>query len=134
MLDMTNYNPAPRCTRPLLVTAGLLASGLGILGIFLPLLPTTPLLLLAAACFAHSSEKCYAWLTDHPRLGRYIKDFTEHRIIPRKAKAWSLTAMWTMMGLSACCFIDSTICRAAMLLIAAGTTAYILSFPDTPAA
>ncbi len=66
--------------------AGFLLVGLATLGIFLPLLPTTPLLLLAAACFANSSEKCHRWLLEHNIFGPIIHNWQEHRCIPRKAK------------------------------------------------
>lgn len=127
---MTNKKQYHHLTRHILLITGILCVSLGILGIFLPLLPTTPLLLLAATCFARSSEKFYVRLTEHPRLGSYIRDFNENRCIPRTVKIWSLTSMWSMMGLSAYCFMDSNICRLLMLMVAGGTTIYILSFPE----
>ena len=66
--------------------AGFLLVGLATLGIFLPLLPTTPLLLLAAACFANSSEKCHRWLVEHDVFGPIIRNWHENRCIPRRAK------------------------------------------------
>lgn len=66
--------------------AGFGLVGLATLGIFLPLLPTTPLLLLAAACFANSSEKWHRWLMEHRLFGPILKNWHEHRCIPRNAK------------------------------------------------
>ncbi|WP_222847179.1 YbaN family protein [Pontiella desulfatans] len=65
---------------------GFVLVGLATLGLFLPLLPTTPLLLLAATCFAKSSERCHRWLLEHKVFGATIRNWHEHRCIPRKAK------------------------------------------------
>ena len=70
----------------LLLIAGFLLVGLAALGIFLPLLPTTPLLLLAATCFANSSEKWHRWLREHRIFGPIIRNWHENRCIPRRAK------------------------------------------------
>ena len=72
--------------RWLFLVAGFLLVGLATLGIFLPLLPTTPLLLLAATCFANSSEKWHRWLTEHNIFGPIIRNWHEHRCIPLRAK------------------------------------------------
>jgi uncharacterized membrane protein YbaN (DUF454 family) len=72
---------------------GCLLVGLATLGVFLPLLPTTPLLLLAAACFVRSSEKCHRWLLEHRVFGPTIRDWQEKRCISRRAKIISLVSM-----------------------------------------
>ncbi|HSR87573.1 MAG TPA: YbaN family protein [Pontiella sp.] len=72
--------------RWLFLIAGFSLVGLATLGIFLPLLPTTPLLLLAAACFANSSEKWHRWLTEHNVFGPIIRNWHENRCMPRRAK------------------------------------------------
>ncbi len=73
--------------------AGLISLALGVLGILLPLLPTTPFLLLAAYCFGRGSERLLKWLLNHPRLGPPIRDWRDHRAISRKAKALAAVAM-----------------------------------------
>lgn len=75
---------------------GLVFLALGIIGVVLPVLPTTPFVLVSAACFAKSSDKFYHWLINHRHLGKYIKDWEQRRAIPRKAKYLA----WSMMTLS----------------------------------
>ena len=74
--------------------AGVLAVALGILGIFLPLLPTTPFLLLASACFARGSKRLHRWLLSHRVFGEYLRNFEEGRGIPRKAKIVATVLLW----------------------------------------
>jgi uncharacterized membrane protein YbaN (DUF454 family) len=83
-----------------LVTVGLVSTGLAILGIFLPLLPTVPLLLLAAACFARSSERFYSWLLQHPRLGPMIRGYLDGQGIPLKSKVWAISLVWITIPVS----------------------------------
>jgi methylthioribose-1-phosphate isomerase len=73
---------------------------LGVIGIFLPVLPTTPFLLLAAACFVRSSKSFYLWLIHHRQLGPWIRDYLEGQGIPLKAKVYSIALMWLSIGLS----------------------------------
>ena len=73
--------------------AGLLALGLAILGIILPLVPTTPLLLLSVYCFGRGSQRLQTWLLEHPRFGPPIHDWREHRSISRTAKGLAALAM-----------------------------------------
>lgn len=69
----------------------------GILGIFLPLLPTTPFLLLASALYFRGSPRLYQWLTNHKRLGNYIQNIREHKAMPLHAKISTLAIMWGTM-------------------------------------
>ena len=79
---------------------GLLCVGVAFVGIFLPLVPTTPLLLLAAFCFARSSERLLRWLHEHPRLGPTLLHWAEHRAIARRAKVMAVLAMAAAVGLA----------------------------------
>lgn len=80
----------PRLVRGLFLALGLLFVGIGMVGVLLPVLPTTPFLILAAACFARSSVRLEAWLLDHPRFGPTLRDWRERGAIPRQAKAMAL--------------------------------------------
>ncbi|MFH0931814.1 MAG: YbaN family protein, partial [Candidatus Zixiibacteriota bacterium] len=77
--------------RGALIITGTFFVGLGVLGIFLPLLPTTPFLLLAAACYARSSKRFYNWLLNNRWFGSYIKDYKEGKGVPSKVKAISIS-------------------------------------------
>ena len=80
------------------LVAGFGLVGLGTIGIFVPLLPTTPFLLLAAACFARSSERCHRWLLGHRLFGPILKNWHEHRCIPRRAKRVAVASILVFGG------------------------------------
>lgn len=82
------------------ITLGLAALALGTAGLVLPLLPTTPFMLLAAACFAKSSPRLHDWLISHRLFGPAIRDWRDYRAISPKAKRMALTAMTAALGLS----------------------------------
>ena len=84
-------NPAKKA---ILVTAGSLCIGLAVLGLFLPLLPTTPFLLLASACYVRSSERLHGWLMGNRLLGGYIRNFKERRGLPLRAKVTTVVLLW----------------------------------------
>ncbi|OYU98864.1 MAG: hypothetical protein CFE45_14915 [Burkholderiales bacterium PBB5] len=97
---MTQALPVLRPARPLWqrvlwLLAGVLSLVTGIVGIFLPLLPTTPFVLLAAFCFSRGSARCEAWLLNHPRFGPMVRDWRNHHAIPLRAKqlAWMMMAI-----------------------------------------
>lgn len=113
----------------LFIIVGTLSLGLGILGIFLPLLPTTPLLLLAAALYVRSSPRLYEWLINHPRLGSYIRNFREHRAIPLRVKVVSVSLVWLTIGYCIVAVVDRWWwAQLLMALLAAAITWHILSF------
>ncbi len=80
--------------KAVLVAAGSLCLGLAVLGIFLPLLPTTPFLLLASACYVRSSERLHGWLMGNRMLGGYIRNFRERRGIPLRARVTTVLLLW----------------------------------------
>lgn len=80
--------------------AGTFFVALGIAGIVLPLLPATPFFLLASACYVRGSERLHSWLINHRHLGPYIRNFREHRGMPRRAKIYTLLLLWASIGFS----------------------------------
>jgi uncharacterized membrane protein YbaN (DUF454 family) len=112
--------------------AGTIFLALGVLGMFLPLLPTTPLVLLAAACYARGSEKFYNWLLGHPTFGPLIRNYRAGLGISLKAKSMAITLVWASILSTAAFAINALWLRILLLLVAAGVTAYLLSLPTLP--
>ena len=112
--------------RPLLVTIGTLSVGLGVLGMFIPILPTTPFLLLAAACYARSSDRFLHWLLHNPWFGAYIRNYREGRGMPRATKILTLLALWVTLALSAAFGVSVWWVRLLLLLVGLGVTVHIL--------
>lgn len=116
--------------RHLLFAIGWISLVLGIIGIFLPILPTTPFVLLAAACFMRSSERWYLWLTNHPRYGTYIKSYLENKGIPLKAKLLAMFMMWTSFLITIFVITDSPIVKVILPTIGVGVSWYLLKQPN----
>ena len=115
----------PTVKRRLLIGAGTLSTGLGIIGIFVPILPTTPFLLLAAACYMRSSERFYRWLTSNRIFGDYVKNYIEGRGMPAKIKIFTILLLWLTIGLSITFAVQSLVIRIVLLCVAAGVTTHI---------
>lgn len=111
--------------KTLLIIAGFIAVGLGILGMFLPVLPTTPFLLLAAACFAKSSEKFYNWLLNNKWFGTYIKNYREGNGISLEIKIFSMTFMWITILTTTIFFLENIYIRIMLIVIAIAVTIHI---------
>lgn len=111
----------------ILVVSGTFFLVLGIIGIFIPLLPTTPFLLLAAACYARGSKKFYNWLINNKWLGEYIKNYQEGRGIPLTVKILSITLLWITITFSTIIIVSNFLLRIILIIIAIGVTTHILT-------
>ncbi|MDR1406521.1 MAG: YbaN family protein [Tannerella sp.] len=112
-----------------LIFLGMVSLGVGVAGIFLPLLPTTPFLLLSAALFARSSARLYGWLLHHRIFGRYVRDFLQEKAIPMRIKILSVSAMWTAMLWTVFFVVhEMRWLQALLTVVAAGITWHILSY------
>ena len=109
----------------LLVTCGTLCVGLGILGIFLPLLPTTVFLLLAAACYARSSERFHQKLVNHRFLGAYIRNYRDGRGMAPREKAITIGLLWIGIGATMIWSVSAWWLRGVLLLIAVSVTVHV---------
>ena len=114
-----------RLKKRLLVAAGTISVGLGVIGIFIPILPTTPFLLLAAACYLRGSQRSYNWLINNRIFGPYIRNYQEGKGISLKTKIFTIFLLWLTIGLSAFLVIDSLVVRIILICIALGVTFYI---------
>ncbi len=112
--------------RVLLIIAGTLSIALGIIGIFVPLLPTVPFLLLAAYCYAKSSEKFYNWFINNRWFGKMIRDYKGGKGVPLKAKVFSVGFMWIVMGYSIIFVVESEIVSIIVIAIGVGVTVHLM--------
>ncbi|MBX3604916.1 MAG: YbaN family protein [Piscinibacter sp.] len=115
----------PLWQRAVWTTAGVVALALGVAGIFLPLLPTTPFVLLAAFCFSRGSERVERWLVEHPRFGPMVRDWRARRAVPRRAKQlasammafgsvwawWVMPAPWRWLPALCCAAVATWLWR-----------------------
>lgn len=115
-----------RFIRGLLIAAGTFFVGLGVLGIFLPLLPTTPFLLLAAACYVRSSKRFYNWLLNNKWFGNYIKNYRERKGVPLKVKLFTISLLWITILYSAIFVVDIPLISVILVLIAIAVSVHIL--------
>lgn len=115
--------------RGLYFTVGWVSVVLGVIGIFVPLWPTTCFLLLAGWCFARSSPRAERWLHENRVFGKYIRDYREHGVISRRARATSVTTMWAVLGLSVVLLGGRLWVVALLLLVGGAVTLHLYSLP-----
>jgi uncharacterized protein len=115
-----------RLMKGLLIVCGTICVGLGILGIFLPLMPTTVFLLLAAACYARSSERFHRRLVEHPWLGPYIQ---QSRGMTTRQKAVSITVLWLSLIVSMIWTADLVWLRFLLIAVGVGVTLHVARLP-----
>ena len=113
--------------KPILIVAGTLFVGLAILGIFLPVLPTTPFLLLAAACYTRSSQRFYCWLLNNRWFGVYIKNYRQKKGMPLKIKILTVVLLWLTILVSVIFAVQSLAVRIILIIIALCVSWHILS-------
>ena len=118
-------------TKLLWITLGWLSVGLGIAGAVLPILPTTPFMLLAAYCFAHSSPRLHAWIVNHPTIGPPVRNWQSHGAITRRAKLLATGSMVAVLGISLALGLRwEVVAVQAVAMLGAAT--FILTRPDPP--
>ena len=136
MENTAQQNPTPKSrkqkiVRWLLIVAGTFSLALGAIGVFLPILPTTPFLLLSAACYMRSSQRMHKWLLENRWFGEYIRNYKEGRGIPFKTKIVALTFLWAGIIYSAFIALDEIlIAQVALLLIAVGVSIHLIRLPN----
>ncbi|MCW4044925.1 MAG: YbaN family protein [Candidatus Bathyarchaeota archaeon] len=119
-----------------LIAVGTVALALGAIGVFLPILPTTPFLLLAAACYCRSSKRLYCWLLNNKWFGEYIRNYKEGKGIPLKTKLFALAVLWTTIGVSTVFMLNHLLpeslvlpMQVAMVAVAVAVSVHILRLP-----
>lgn len=119
-----------RGVRLMFLLLGGMFVALGVAGIFLPVLPTTPFMLVAAACFARSSDRFYNWLLGHPLFGATVREWREHHSIPRRAKWTAIIMMVVMLGMSILFFVPHPYLKLALALFGAMLAVYLYRIPS----
>lgn len=115
------------CLKRFLWTAlGTLSLVLGVIGAILPVMPTTPFLLLAAACYYRGSERMHDWLLTNRWFGRYIADYRAGLGVPLKTKVLSLAMLWVSIAVSALLFADTWVLRSILAAVAVGVTVHLM--------
>ena len=116
-----NIHTAKEASNPIIkvlwIIAGSIFVVLGGLGVLLPGLPTTPFLILAAACYIRSSQRLYDWLIANETFGPYLKDYREGKGIPRRAKKIALSMMTIFVGYAVLFALDDLIVRIVVLVL-----------------
>ena len=114
-----------RMKNHLWVIAGTVCVGLGMMGIFLPILPTTPFLMLAAFCYGRGSKRFYHWLVNRSRIGGYIRSYREGRGIPLKQKLLTIVLLWLTIGFAVGFVATTWWLKALLLVVAVGVTIHV---------
>jgi uncharacterized membrane protein YbaN (DUF454 family) len=111
-------------------SVGALSVTLGVIGIFVPLWPTTCFLLLAGWCFARSSRRAERWLHENRLFGRYLRDYREKGIISSRVRTTSVATLWIFIGISAFALASRLWIVALLLLVAGAVTTHLYSLPS----
>ena len=109
----------------LFIAAGSMSLGIGIVGIVVPLLPTTPFLLLAAYCYGRGSKRLQNRLLSNKLVGSYLRNYLEGKAMSLKAKIWSLSILWCVIGCTAAFVTDSPITRIVLFAVGSGVTVHV---------
>ncbi|CAI8399641.1 MAG: Inner membrane protein YbaN [Marine Group II euryarchaeote MED-G33] len=122
-----------KISRVLWFTTGFIVMTIGLIGIIVPGLPTTPLMILAAACFAKSSQRFYDWIINNKMFGQHVKNYREGNGIPKKSKPIILVTMWTFVLFAVLIAIPDSappVSKIATLVLAVIGTIFILRIPN----
>jgi len=131
---ITDSKPRSRLAKALYGLVGGVALALGIIGIFLPGLPTTPFVLLAAACFAKASPRVHQWMLQHQLIGPMLRNWEEHRSLTVRTKCVAIGSMLLMIAISIWSFSGRPWIQVSLLVLAAIGAATVLRIPTRPQA
>jgi uncharacterized membrane protein YbaN (DUF454 family) len=115
--------------KTLLLILGFLSVALGIAGIILPVLPTTPFLLLAAFLFGKSCDKCHEWLMNHKWFGETLREYKAGKGLKKIVKIRAIVIVWLSIGASSILGTDNIYVRVVLVITALSVSAYLLSLP-----
>ena len=116
--------------RSLLIVAGTVCVTVGAIGVVVPVLPTTPFLLLAAACYTRGSRRLYCALLNNRLVGSYLRNYLEGKGMTRRSKIWTLSLLWAGITLAAALATDSLLVRVVLGIVLTAVTIHILTIGE----
>lgn len=122
---MTKDEPTGRIVRFLWFVGGTFFLAIGMVGVAVPILPTTPFLLLAAACYLRSSKRMYDWMMTNRVFGKHLKDYYERRCISKRMRVGTIVFLWVVIGISALFFTDELWLRALLVVVAVAVSLHV---------
>jgi len=115
--------------KAIFIVAGTISLGLGAAGIFLPILPTTPFLLLSAACYYKGSERMHRWLLNNKLFGSYIRNYKEGKGISQAGKVFTIFLLWIAICFSTLLMVNNYIVQIVLFAIAIAVTIHVITLP-----
>ena len=129
MSEKRDGTPSVKLKRVFFVVAGSIFLGLGAIGILIPILPTTPFLLLSAACYYKGSERLHQWMLNNRWFGSYLRNYEEGKGIQLRTKALIVSLLWITIGYSAVFVVNVLLLRIVLLGIAVAVSVHVLMLP-----
>lgn len=117
-----------KLVRAFFFAVGSISLALGVVGIVLPVLPTTPFLLLSLACYCRSSERMTRWILNNKYFGDYIRRYKEGKGIPMKTKITAITILWATIAVSSF-LLQILIIQIVLLIVAVAVTVHLAKLP-----
>jgi uncharacterized membrane protein YbaN (DUF454 family) len=118
-----------KVVRSLFFVAGTITLALGTVGVFFPILPTTPFLLLSLACYVRSSERMSHWLLNNKYFGSYLKNYKDGKGIPLKTKLFAITVLWVTIAFSAFVLVPIFVVQIILFVVATAVTVHLVRLP-----
>lgn len=115
--------------RMFFIIIGTLFLGIGFIGIVIPVLPTTPFLLLAAACYFRGSERLHQWLINNQVFGEFIRNYMEGKGIKTRQKIITISFLWFMIILSLIYVVENLVIKGLLIFIAIAVSVHIITLP-----
>lgn len=128
-MNQSDRGHRTRVKRAFFTAAGTVFLVLGAAGVVVPLLPSTPFLLLSAACYVRGSERMHHWLLNNKWFGRYIRNYREGKGISAKSKVVALTVLWATIFFSAFYITDMIVVQVILFVVAVVVSAHIIRLP-----
>ena len=127
--ESTPEDAKSKTIRVFFILVGTIFLALGVVGILLPILPTTPFLLLAAACYYKGSKRMHQWILNNRWFGEYIKNYREGRGISLKAKFSAIALLWITISYSAIFAVPILVAQIILLIVAVAVSIHVITLP-----